>query len=250
MPRQFGLGRPIPVLLILMLVAVVLSPFQLSANTAGFDAGATVLILSAASKSPIVEVSQPLLPVNNTPKQSAYNELTRSPLSFFVEVIKDTSQVLSGGITTKLISRSLLKAGLEYSISPNTLLYMDIQAQRGRDGSGFTGDLQAFSNIDSDNFSQIFEAWVLHDFGDSGISVKVGQVDANNEFAWVSHADEFINSSMGFSPTIFVMPTYPLPRLSVNAIALIGNHKLSVGVYANQYNEFDKLFSIAQWRKV
>ena len=40
---------------------------------------------------------------------------------------------------------------------------------------------------------------------------KAGRIDANTEFAALHASEEFLNSSMGYSPTIWGMPTYPLP---------------------------------------
>ena len=57
-----------------------------------------------------------------------------------------------------------------------------------------------------------YEQWLF----DEAVRVKVGKVDANAEFAYISPAAGFINASAGFSPAIFALPTYPNPATSVN----------------------------------
>ena len=88
------------------------------------------------------------------------------------------------------------------------------QFLRGIDGGGGAGIAQTFSNIDAPLFRGLAEAWLEQAFGPRA-RVKAGLIDANTEFAFVDNAGEFINSSMGFSPTVFPMPTYPDPHLGI-----------------------------------
>jgi porin len=90
------------------------------------------------------------------------------------------------------------------------------QSQAGPDGSMLIGDLQVFSNIDADGRNQVSELWYEHVWEDTPWRVRLGKVDANTQFAFVENGLEFLQSSMGFSPTIFVMPTYPDPAFSAN----------------------------------
>jgi carbohydrate-selective porin OprB len=75
------------------------------------------------------------------------------------------------------------------------------------------GDTQGFSNIDSYPMNRIYELWFQQSLAQSKLRIKLGRIDANTEFAYVENATEFLNSSMGFSPTILDMHTYPNPRL-------------------------------------
>ncbi|MHC4852690.1 MAG: carbohydrate porin, partial [Planctomycetota bacterium] len=62
--------------------------------------------------------------------------------------------------------------------------------------------------------------------------LKIGKVDANSEFAYADAANEFINSSSGFSPTLFVFPTFPDPAVSVNLfLTPTAGVEIGVGVY-------------------
>ena len=88
--------------------------------------------------------------------------------------------------------------------------------QHGRNASRDIGDIQAFSNIDAGDRSQVGELWYEQWLFEKRLRFKIGRLDANNEFAFVEHGAEFLHSSMGPSPTIFVLPTYPDPASSVN----------------------------------
>jgi len=95
-------------------------------------------------------------------------------------------------------------------------IFAQYQNQHGEDGSLDTGDFQAYSNIDSDGHSEVAELWYEQLLLDNRLRIKLGKVDTNSEFNYVDHGAEFIHSSPGFSPTIFVFPSYPDPAMSVN----------------------------------
>jgi porin len=73
---------------------------------------------------------------------------------------------------------------------------------------------QPFSNIDAPAFRRFAEVWIEQQIG-AHARVKTGLIDANTEFAFAEHTGDFINASMGFSPTVFPLPTYPDPHLGV-----------------------------------
>jgi porin len=64
------------------------------------------------------------------------------------------------------------------------------------------------------------------------VRLKLGKVDANEEFAVVEYGAEFLNSAAGFSPTIQGFPSYPDPAASVNAVVRPGRWlELGAGLY-------------------
>ena len=138
--------------------------------------------------------------------------------------IVDVSGVWSGGIRGGATTRSLFDVNLTLDLETmvgleGATLFADYYSEVGRDGSRNVGDIQAFSNIDSDNVHQLAELWYEQWLFSRRLRIKVGKVEANSEFAFVDAAGEFINSSGGFSPTVFTLPTYPDPAMSVNAFA-------------------------------
>jgi len=90
--------------------------------------------------------------------------------------------------------------------------FVDFQTQDGRHGTeNLVGDFQGFSNIDAPGFTALYELWYEQVFLGGRLRLKLGKIDASNEFAFVEHGGPLINSSAGFSPTILGLPTYPNP---------------------------------------
>lgn len=76
------------------------------------------------------------------------------------------------------------------------------------------GDLQVLNNADAANDIRFYEYWYEHVFFDEKLRLKLGKIDANNDFAGGLYRDEFVHSSAGFSPTM-PLPTWPEPALGV-----------------------------------
>ena len=144
-------------------------------------------------------------------------------ITFVGAITADYSKNLQNGISTasdafrhlldlrvNLDSRSLLGfAGGTFSV--------DFQNQDGENGSDrLVGDVQGFDNADSDGRTEISELWYQQLLFNQQVRVKIGKVDANTEFAAPANGSGFLNSSFGYSPTIFLLPTYPDPAMSAN----------------------------------
>lgn len=99
-------------------------------------------------------------------------------------------------------------------------------------GDDGVGEAQLYSNIDGVSRTNLYEAWFEQRLAGDKLRVKLGKIDANTEFATVQTASDFLNSSMGFSPTIVAFPTYPEPKLGFNAsLHPTKNNSLGVGVF-------------------
>jgi len=138
-------------------------------------------------------------------------------LTFNGSLTYDWSSVWSGGLSNRASTRSLLdiNASLDtarlWSLSGGTLFF-DFQSTDVRGGSRDAGDIQGFSNIDSGtNVHQLSEVWYEQRLFDNNLRIKIGKIDANKEFDVVSCGGSFLNSSVGFSPTVLTLPTYPEP---------------------------------------
>ena len=145
-------------------------------------------------------------------------------LTFDGTYILDASSMLSGGLRQRAIARGLLDLNLTFD--PKALLgieggtfFVQYHSLHGPNGSADVGSLQACSSIDGDPYDDLGEVWyeqkLLHDH----LRLKIGQVDANAEFAFATAAHEFINASAGFSPALVGFATYPKPALSINLFA-------------------------------
>jgi porin len=155
----------------------------------------------------------------------------------------DGSVPLTGGLTRRGAARGLLDLELALDTEPLVGLHGGSLAARflhhhGRNGSDDVGDLQAFSNIDGDPFSKLYELWYQQEIFGGKLRVKAGQVDANTEFAVVDTGADLLSSSAGFSPTILGFPTYPDPRLAVNVFIHPTEHLyLGGGIYGSSLEQ-------------
>lgn len=134
----------------------------------------------------------------------------------------DWTNVVSGGRRQESSYRHLFDVNATFDLEKLVGLtggqaYVDFYSVSGDGASEDAGDFQGVSNIESGNVDQVAELWYEQTLFDGLLRLKFGKVDANTEFAFVDAASELINSSAGFSPTVFVMPTYPDPAMSVNA---------------------------------
>ena len=98
------------------------------------------------------------------------------------------------------------------------------------------GDFQVLSNIDADDYKQVSEFWYRHSFLDDALWVKLGKMEANEDFVGVDHGGEFINSSFGFIPTV-PLTTYPDQDWGVVlGIQPVDWFSMNVGVYQGDAN--------------
>ena len=80
-----------------------------------------------------------------------------------------------------------------------------------------SGVFQGYSNIDADSQLMLYELWAQQSFFSRKLRIKAGKIDANTDFDAVPTAADFLNSSMGYSPTIMEFPSYPAPKFGVDA---------------------------------
>ncbi|MFH1743167.1 MAG: carbohydrate porin [bacterium] len=115
--------------------------------------------------------------------------------------------------------------------------FLHLQEQHGH---GITddhvGDFQVLSNMDADDYKQVSEFWYRHVFFDESLWVKLGKMEANEDFAFVDYGGEFINSSAGFSPTIPLV-TFPDQDWGVVlGIEPTAWYSMNIGVYQGRPN--------------
>ena len=133
-------------------------------------------------------------------------------------LLADLSRNFQGGIST---GRETLRHLFEVSFTLDSAalfhysggtLFLDFQTQEGRHGSELlVGDFQGFSNVDGPGFTALYELWYEQLFAGGRLRLKLGKIDATNEFAFVENGAEMLNSSAGFSPTMLGFTTYPNP---------------------------------------
>lgn len=107
-------------------------------------------------------------------------------------------------------------------------VFAQYAAKSGRNLSAEAAMMQNFSNIDAADFHSIGELWAEQRLFGERLRLKAGRLDFNKEFAGTLMGGSFLNSSMGYSPSITAAPTYPLPSPGANVIVR-PTSSLSVG---------------------
>lgn len=94
------------------------------------------------------------------------------------------------------------------------------------------GAAQIYSNIDAASRTTLYELWFEQKWRAGRLRLKGGKIDANTEFAVVESGADFLNSSMGFSPTILAFPTYPEPQPGAGIfLTSPSGYGLGVGIF-------------------
>jgi len=149
------------------------------------------------------------------------SRLEQAGLQFDLLLTADVSWAATGGADpggTAL--RSLIDLDLHFDTRPSLgieggTFYAALQVISGDDASSQFGVLQAFSNIDAEHRVQLARLWYEQRFGSTGTALRLGKIDANTKFAYVDGSAGFLHSSMGYSPTILGLPTYPDPAFGL-----------------------------------
>ena len=102
-------------------------------------------------------------------------------------------------------------------------------------GMSSDGAAQVYSNIDAPSKTILYELWLEQRLWSDRLRFKGGKIDANTEFATVQNASVFLNSSMGFSPTIMAFPTYPSPKLAFTAyLKSVAHGSVGFGIFQTE----------------
>jgi carbohydrate-selective porin OprB len=110
--------------------------------------------------------------------------------------------------------------------------FIRLKNHLGDSGGDYVGDAQGFSNIDDVPRTHLYELWFEQKLLSDRLRFKFGKIDANTEFAAVQSAGDFLNSSMGYSPTILALPTYPEPQPGLNVFVRPKEHyQIGVGLF-------------------
>lgn len=150
----------------------------------------------------------------------AREKLAAKGFTYDVTYTLDSLWNVHGGIRTGYAYRADLSVSLELDTTAagwwkNGHFGAVLQGEHGEGlSASYTGDVQAISNIEADDFAQVSELWYEHDFLDQKLRVKFGKMDTNADFAFIDYGGNFSHASSGFSPTIPLL-TYPNQDLAL-----------------------------------
>lgn len=118
---------------------------------------------------------------------------------------------------------------------PGGTLFVYGLVDSGTDPTSYSGDLQAYSNIEAPNQSILHEAWYEQNFADGMFSVLAGFHDLNSEFYASDYGALFLNSSFGIGPELSGnVPASLFPQAALGArvrVAPTDNFHVQVAMY-------------------
>lgn len=111
-------------------------------------------------------------------------------------------------------------------------LFAQHKMKQGRNGSGEAAFIQNYSNIDADDFRALGEVYIEQRVLQDRLRIKLGRLDFNSEFAGTDNGANFLNASMGYSPSITAAPTFPLPTGAASVfLAPLAHLSIGAGVF-------------------
>jgi porin len=123
-----------------------------------------------------------------------------------------------------------------------------VKLHRNTSGIADTQPMQAYSNLDAAAQTGLYEAWAQQQFRGNRIRLKAGRIDANADFATVATAADFLNSSMGYGPTLMKFSTYPDPRAGFEAMGAFGkSSQAGFGIFGAGSGTFSVLEGVHTW---
>jgi porin len=143
-------------------------------------------------------------------------ELDSHGITPTVTLLQAASENFSGGIRTNRID---WRYRLDVSLTLDTqalfgwkggTAFVDFMAHGGQNpANDLVGELQAISAIDQNPATRLDQIWYRQNLLDKALWVKFGRIDTTYDFDHIRDAQVFLNGSFGFSPVIFVFPSYP-----------------------------------------
>lgn len=167
--------------------------------------------------------------------------LDQRGLSFQGLFVNDWSEQLNGadssGFGRYSLDLSLNLDGKRALGWKGSSAYVRLKQHINEFGEMYPGAAQISSNIDSASRTTLYELWAQQILFSDRLRLKVGKIDANTEFDAVQSGADFLNSSMGYSPTIMAFPSYPEPKLAAAAFySLRRTDQIGLGVFRTAGN--------------
>ena len=171
-----------------------------------------------------VQASDP--PVTAVPGDATWRKrLEDRGVVFNFTYAADGFAVVSGGIKRGVFYNGILDLGTDIDLEKlagwkGTHFHINGFYPHGEDGSGnYVGDIGTFSNIEAYDTYRLYELWVEQSLFDQRLSLRMGQITLDSEFAALdSYGGLFIQSGFGapeaFSANLPV-PVYPNATLGI-----------------------------------
>jgi porin len=137
--------------------------------------------------------------------------------------IVETSKVIHGGRRPGTTTQDWLDLNAAADLDTlwgwsGTTAAVEVWTKHGQPILDDVGDWQGTSDIGMEPQTENAALWIETWLVPGSLRLKVGKVDANDEFAVVNGAAEFLNDGMAASPAIEPIPSAPDPAWSVNLV--------------------------------
>lgn len=172
------------------------------------------------------------------------SRLVGQGIHFQAGYIGETMGNVSGGIERGMVYNGLVEAALDLEFGRLTDRWQDGRFRvsgifpHGRSPSGkLVGDVQTVSNIDGYDSVSLYELWLEQDFWQKRVSLRLGQLLADAEFAGTSYGGVLLNSSFGWPAFISgstrnTGPAYYRAALGARVRVALGDAlDLQAGIY-------------------
>jgi porin len=143
---------------------------------------------------------------------------------------------VSGGIKTGATYEGLLKLGLTLDLQKRfnwngATLYASALYPHGEGiTQDYSGDFNVASSITAYNSFRLFELWFQQKLFDNKVSIRIGQMSADQEFFLPIGSAVFIDAAFGTMPTITFnnyLPIYPFGGLGIRVDYVPTDHWFS-----------------------
>jgi porin len=150
----------------------------------------------------------------------------------------ETSEMLAnvtGGTKTGALYDGRLELDLDADLGQllgleNTVLHVNAYQIHGRglSANNLGGDILTPSSIEAERTIRLFDLWVERGFFDNALSVRLGQIAADDEFITSQYTAGFVNSTFGFPAIVAEAlpgggPEYPLATPGIRVKSAISN---------------------------
>ncbi len=177
--------------------------------------------------------SQSILSVAPEPLHTAGQErdaLAKRGVTIGGKYIGDVFTNTSGGIKSGTAYEGKFRVFLDADFEKlaglaGLTLHVSASQLQGRGPNGhYVGALMPVSNIESAPSTRLYELWAQQSFFDNRVSVRIGEIGADQEFIYPFWAQIFVNNTFGW-PAIAINnlpsggPAFPLSSLGVRVRA-------------------------------
>ncbi len=188
-----------------------------SASSLSPRAGAPVLRLTPAEEPPAAEHLF-------GDWQGVRPRLAERGLEFSVEYFSEVLGNVSGGLKRGAIYDGLLKVAVDLDLeklmsAPGTQFHVSGLYPHGRSLSEhYVGDLFTLGNLDAPDEPRLFEFWLEQPLGQDAVTLRLGAMAADEEFAFTEQGGIFLNSAFGWP--VFVSANAPAPAYPQAALGI------------------------------